>query len=538
MDKLPLELLTTIFNYAYPLWGPHGRTSLAALASLSRGWQHLVEKRTFYDLTVTNDDIDTFYELFAGSENRRRALRSLSFLIVLPCPSDGDCANYETAADRTMHDALVRHHVSTLLQFLSQWSAHSRLGLSIDVHSPLDFPPLGTTLAALRRRPPIRKPQDIREGRSKYSYVHLPDDLAQVPCVTSFASGGTKHLEPVSLVRLTAAFPGLERIDWLVSDPEGFLALQRPSIQGFARAISTFDPPPSCKHFHLELLSTAKWYHHGGRVPDLASGGVSLCDALRIMLGESNFSHFTYERGLIDPSFFWPQSLSENGQDCQWKSLKRLQIDFKLASLSGQWFFQDRPGHPPSEAARHAPMLPEEPGMLPPGYHDNVEDNQAAISLSESMVYPTDEDDRSVEGADFRCYPRNEVMMPLLYAMARRLIHTPSLQDFRLSTEVQGLDVWSIQYYAPGVGKWDEYLVHQEDTEDSSVKVDTPDFSRIFFHVGEWRPEEELLTMLREVGMAHHGRETRVTFLPSSYDDSDSEFWSTESWDGELSDGS
>ncbi|GKT48625.1 uncharacterized protein ColSpa_08806 [Colletotrichum spaethianum] len=458
MERLPQEVVAKIAGY---LPDRHeGKRIRPALATLSRSWQSAIEPFTFKSLHITSDDLKKFYPAFAGCWTRRRFLRDLHLDIVLPRYSDEDCAKYETADDRAANNEVLSHHTSALLQELSQWPAGGKLNLVIGLYSPMDDAHRGPEKfdhdhheVALGRR------QDIFSERYRYSYIRFIDtSLAVVPCVTSlYAHTGPRYLDPGSLVALTAAFPNLERINWPYEDPAYFLALRRQQIQEFASAVADFQPPSTCKTLFININSP--WYPHKERLPDLNSGDDSFCGALCAMLSRSNIQRLDYE-GPIDPTLFWPQESHKTDDTSSWKSLHEIEVRFGLGSLAGQWFFKGLNDDRFYDQSSDVPLPQDAAGLLPPGYYDSDEENEEAIALVKAMEMPNDEDGFVVEGCEFRCFPRDEAIIPLLTAVARRLSHTPSLRTVYLETTLpRDKGVWFFSFHMPGeMSDWDEYV--------------------------------------------------------------------------------
>lgn len=127
------------------------------------------------------------------------------------------------------------------------------------------------------------------------------------------------------------------------------------------------------------------------------------------------------------------------------------------------------------------------------------------------MEMPEDEHRFTKDGCEFRCVPRDEAILPLLAAAARRLACTPSLCSVYLEATLQ-LDkgVWFFLYQAPGeMSDWDEYV--------DCVHGNPLCRARVFLHAQDWRPDEETIALLRGVGKACCGEDAIVTFLPFLY---------------------
>lgn len=404
MERLPQEVVAKIASY---LPDRHeGKRIRPALATLSRSWQHAVEPYTFKSIDITSDDLEYFYQAFSGEKTRRRWLRDLSLDIVLPRYSDEDCAEYETAEDRATNNSIFSQHVSTLLQELSQWpSGSGKLNLAIGMYSPMDGVHRGSDkFDRDQHEVALGNRQDIFGERYRYSYVRFnAASPFLVPCVTSlYVHPGPRFLGPGSLVALTAAFPNLERINWPYEDPAYFLELRCQQIQELSSAVTSFQPPFTCKTLCINI--TSPWYPHKERLPNLTSNNSSFCDVLRVMLGRSKIQSLDYE-GPIDPTLFWPQGSPEIDHTSSWSSLRSVEVRFGLGSLEGQWFFRGVPGDRFYDQNSDVPLSQDAAGLFPPGYCDTKVENDKAIALAKSIQMPEDEESFTVEGCEFRYLP-------------------------------------------------------------------------------------------------------------------------------------
>ncbi|KAI9642413.1 hypothetical protein NHQ30_009218 [Ciborinia camelliae] len=511
MERIPQEVLNRIVELL-PDRHEH-KLALPALATVSRAWQQAAERLTFRSLHINSKELDIFTSVFSSTSMiRRRFLRNLKFDILLPSYSDAACANYETEHNRTANSDVASLHISSAIQQLSQWPTDGNLSFIINIYSPMDSSHRGQEkLIGDMNAAEMGSRQDIFGERYRYSYIRLSNtDYPSVPCVTSFMppQGTTRFLDPSSLVKLTATFPNLQRINWPHQDPGFFLPLCRQHIKEFAESISTYQVPATSKILDIKI-ETAE-YPHNQRIPNLAgtTGETSLCDALRTMIGKSKLEKIYYE-GPIDPSLFWPDDGSEIADFLDWRSVVELRIQFNMASLSGQWFFKGTPNDQFYEERSDVPLPQDTAGIFPPGY-GSEENTVAAKALVDSMKPPTDEDGFLIDSYEFRRIPRDEAMIPMLEALARRLSHMSSLRSAYLETRLpQDRGEWFFSYGAPGESCGFEEYMEEPDTDLLRA--------RVFFHTEDWRPGDEIVRMFRGVGKACHGEDAIVTFLPFLY---------------------
>ncbi|KAM3065125.1 hypothetical protein ACMFMG_006115 [Clarireedia jacksonii] len=502
MERIPQEVLNNIISFLPDR--DEDKRVRPALAVVSRAWQHAIESLTFRSLSIKSEDLD--------SGRRCTLVRKLQFNVSLPSYSDDDCAKYETEQDRTENSNVANNDISALLKILSQWPSDGNLNLEIGIYSPMDLNYRGEEkLNKDRYDVDLGYRQDLFNERFKYSYIHLANTkYPSVPCVTSFIvpQGGRRFMDPQSVVTLTAAFPRLQSINWSYQEPGFFLPLRRRYIRKFANSISSYEIQPTVSSLYIHIYSPE--YPHNQRMPNLAGtpGGTSLCDALRVAIGKSNIQKVYYE-GPIDPSLFWPDDGSGTSIDLSWRSVVNLNIQFNLANLSGQWLFKGLPDDKFYDHSSDLPLPPDANGLFPPGY-GSEEDIEAARALEKSMEPPTDDEGFCIDGYDFRRVPRDEAMLPMLEALARRLKNMPSLKSAYLETRLpQDKGDWFFWYVAPGEScGFEDYM----DKPDPNLSR-----ARVFFHTEDWRPGDKLVRMFREVGKECYGEDTIIVFLPFLY---------------------
>lgn len=514
MDKLPREVLNRILDFlseAPVATQPTGRDSVsrvAAFAIVSHQWQQAIEAHTFRTLHVKSSDFDQLATILTSASAARLSLiKKVHADILLPEYSKEAYAAFETDDDRAANDRAASEKISALLRILSdtQWPSDGRLALTIDLYSPTDHVPREDNIFA--------GSIDLRSQRYRYSYISLSDLDYSLPCVGRLTApqGTTRSLTPDSLVRLTAVFPKLQNFLWSHPEPEYFITHRRQSLQEFAEALSRYRLPPTIKG--ISIFIEAPEYPHTERLPDLVGSSTpsadgipgSLCNALRIMLNASSgIEEFSY-KGPVEPSLFWDDSDSNGvaSDGLSWKSMEDIRIEFELGSFSGQWYFKGSPEDKFYHESSDVPLPYDTAGLAPPGF-GSAEDTKASLALIQSMYPLQDEEGFAVDGLDFRRIPRDEAMLPLLSAFARRLATMPSLRRCEMEVRLPHCD-WFVFYAGPGLESG--YAEYMESPEDVSV-------GRFFLHFEDWRPSDEVVRLLRDVGRICHGEQSIVTYLP------------------------
>ena len=97
----------------YPNPNRKHASALPPLATVSRKWQHAIEKRTFREVTVRSDEIDRFRATCTGY--RRHWVTFLRYNVVLPTYSDQACARFERASDKAANDEAFTRAIELLL---------------------------------------------------------------------------------------------------------------------------------------------------------------------------------------------------------------------------------------------------------------------------------------------------------------------------------------------------------------------------------------------------------------------------------------
>ncbi|KAL2257041.1 hypothetical protein VTK26DRAFT_749 [Humicola hyalothermophila] len=535
MDKLPLEILVKIAGYlpeSVPDSQAGGRGGISrirpVLASLSRKWQLAVEPLNFKSLFLKSTEIDKFASVFSASQpHRRSSLRYLELRIDLPpCSKADDVFTFESDQERLANNAAATAAVSALFNILASWgpdSANSIL-LSISLHS------LSDTMDVQHDG---NQPGRRRSPRHDYSYVSVPGSvkLPSLPCIWSLVlDDRERKFHPQTAAALMAHTPEVKYINWTYKGPGIYTALHRQLRNEFARSISTLTLPPSARSFTFSSSRSPPYRHHQ-RLPNLIHPHAHdpLCSALHHVLCRSNISWFSFT-GALCPSLFWPYPPQNTGSQPPpshfFPSLTYFKVEFSMDSPSGRWYFRGDPSdaefHVPSS---DIPLPPDTPEHFPPGY-GSPDDTAAALAYAEEMERDANRWVDPANGtsdvrAEFRIVVDDEVMLPLLAAVARAAAEMPKLETFYLSTELaRDRGEWFVTYGAPGVRcGYERYLDKEEGQEGKKVEPENRglDAPRVFLHVEEWRPDDEVMGLLRRVSRKSWGVDAKVVFLPFLY---------------------
>lgn len=287
-----------------------------------------------------------------------------------------------------------------------------------------------------------------------------------------------------AIAHLAVKFPSLEDISWDFQDNEKrYPALRRSSRDNFASVLQSHDFP---------ALRTA-WMNFYHRTPS----NHLISPANLIFPPGQNFDSFSSSlrkisqtltsldlTGVVDPSLFWPHNSSSASQTAPvWPVLSKLIVRFDMTSPLGSWYFES-----PSINLHHD-TYPEAPAEELPVYlstdlptHDPFDLSlERRIAGDEPQIY-------------FRTVPNPLTLPPLLTAFCKATAHMPSLREARLFSSVvaviNGYN-WGVSYFAPGqTANLDNY-----DDVDGELKL-----RRLYWTVGDWRPDAELRTLLKGIG--------------------------------------
>jgi hypothetical protein len=207
--------------YAYP--------DLVPYASISIGFQHAVERKTFAFVIVDSRKLQFFRDVF-NSPRRRSCLRQLAFQAVLPPYAKKYRGRIETEKDRQINNDVFFMAVKSLFEILRSWESETSGALSspglafwLEAWSPSDY--------AWRKEPYFGpkwedyKP-DIKYHRFKRSQLALGDveNIPTLQCITRFflyaLSQGFRNIRPNSISTLAKKMPNLEGVEWYFSDDE------------------------------------------------------------------------------------------------------------------------------------------------------------------------------------------------------------------------------------------------------------------------------------------------------------------------------
>lgn len=126
MESLSPEILELILSHLFEVppikhpmpWDPEPVLNVAQYATISRKWQHSVERFTMADIKKYSTDLDMFRQVFS-SLRRRQLLRKLYYEIDLPTYSKNRIFCLERKRERKANNEAFNRGVEELLDGLS-----------------------------------------------------------------------------------------------------------------------------------------------------------------------------------------------------------------------------------------------------------------------------------------------------------------------------------------------------------------------------------------------------------------------------------
>ena len=261
MDKLSYEVLSLIVGH---LDGP-----LASYATVSRAWQSVVETRTFTQVRVESDSMDTFATALGPSHDRRRkTLKKLYFEVRLP-------ESNELRAEYRKNLAVFREAVTVLFQRLATWEGtDGRFELAIGTSRTEVY---DNTRELEEQGFCVLDPSDTYGGRSAEGrrYLALRDKdlqtVLKVSCVNAFSVNNPYgfRIHPATGFLMARSFPGLQELSLSYVDPvKRRFGLRRKHRQAVADGVKSLRDLPWLRKLRITCSRNPDPADHGFELQD------------------------------------------------------------------------------------------------------------------------------------------------------------------------------------------------------------------------------------------------------------------------------
>lgn len=372
MDTIPGELIQRIVHFLAGEW-PHTRR-IAAFATLSKKWQRAVERRTFEDLKITNndDDLETLEQVVLANPRRRAHLRYLQFSVNL----DSGASTGSKTENRELHASMrFTDGIAKLFRALALADRGDDDDGALQI-VPVLSPRVETTkkrLKNLRQRVRI-----LNDAGSSVSAAQC-QALSPVTCISHLVlnvAAEKGRLAMRTAVDLARLLPSLSRLDMTAalevpSNVETNLAQHGDDRRELANTLlETAGSPSSLRKVLFSIEEQDPWsVQRTPRFvfPDLtravsdatagpADDGAELrAEPLGAALRMWSNNLVTLDLcGVFDGSLFWPPGGTKSSALPCWPNLKNLSVKLGVSTPSGGWYFTPRPG-PASDGHRRAP---------------------------------------------------------------------------------------------------------------------------------------------------------------------------------------
>ncbi|KAL8965842.1 MAG: hypothetical protein Q9183_003665, partial [Haloplaca sp. 2 TL-2023] len=497
METLPQELITLIASYL----PDQGQVSeLAPCATISQNWQLAVECHTFRSIRLKSTELPHLTQILTG--HRIPILSTLTYEVVIPSYADHRCAKFETQTDIKHNNEAFTKAVCELFDMIRSWQADEAtspsrsLALTISaVYSPMDkwYRP-----KAKRQQDEwdwqMGKRADLWENRYKDSVVGLlgHTELPLLSNISSFEIWSDRRcIEPMTAALLASKIPQLQNVklelrDNQKNDPSSRVQyryglaseLERLSIEALHKFSFTYrcgDPYNQYFSAPSVLLDTDPRTDH-------------LCLALQKLSRSPILTYFSAQSFTISPSLYWPTDTSTLST---WSNLQHHEVKLNMTTPTGEWYFIRNPLDPIEENDGQA----DSPDLDPP-LSDPDSDSDPDSPLSNDSHIPDTHRPR-LEARNcgdypfrhFRTVPCDELMNPLLHAMARAAAHMPSLRTMTLTSTLRNPKTRDFAVSFFGVGERSKKL---------DIEAGISEKARLYVCAGTWRPAAEVLNIWRE----------------------------------------
>ncbi|KAI1163347.1 hypothetical protein F5B18DRAFT_619913 [Nemania serpens] len=528
MDRLPQEIYDQIGTL---LQGPG--FDGPALATISRQWQAAIERCTFGCIYLRSNDLSRFDEVVRDS--RRRYVKEIKYLIVLPTYGDEERCRFEREDDRRANDEAFTVAIHRLFHLLQFWDASKDgyLWLSIqDVYSPSDRPflrcssPLFDTACRGGMQPRGEEHSadaDLWDWRHRYSFLRLlrPSVLPVVQVVCGFWTHlTTRNLCDRVPIEIATKLPNLRLVRWFMNDWSiRYLALRRIHRHDLAQAVAELLPQSlSLEDLSFQMpLPSHYWdyqnFSFGSLHPENFTRD-TLSNAIRTATAHMRTLRRLHISGAIDKSLLWPGP-THAILEPYWQRLEHLKVTFSSRRPSGGHYFVD--AHHPTQVI----VLPSEV-EVPPGYKQSEEEEAAAAMSFDviSEMHPAVQLDGLIWQPVDEVVP-DDSLLPLIEAFGQACLQMPMLKSAELVTFVpaptgleentgpeSGQSNWGIWYFSPStMARWPERM-------DPAFSEDIRK-RRLIWDVKDWRPDADLRRLVGNIGREKYGEQLVEKFIDS-----------------------
>ncbi|KAL2816483.1 hypothetical protein BJX63DRAFT_137249 [Aspergillus granulosus] len=509
-----LDLIITHLNEVPPTYSylpnvhlPSPTQNLARFATVSRTWQHAIERHTFAAISTFSGDLPTLKRVFKQSPWRKQHLRALFYSIDLPLYSEDRRFCYERRREHQANLVAFRKGVAELWAELASWDTGlpARIRLVLVADAPInrgwegeDPPPPG--IAHQR----WSFPEHSLTLHNHTDEAPILPVLRNVMTLQVATSG--RRIYPTAINQLVSSLSNLRKLEMnlfpvqpknrdLRADLRDELArvLENPMLQNLeVLRIEMGEVTPYNHNYRIAVQEDPAY-------PD----GDHLCRAV-CRLAQRNLREL-YMVGpcLISPALW---GLSHNNMnpaklEITFPQLEVVKIEFALITYDGRWYYTGDPTEDQmvretfSQLASDSDSGTDSCSSFNSEYHDEINEYRQEC-LNGNYPYST-----------WRHDPDPKTFGPLQRGMVLAARQMPKLRSLEMRTRDPGeydTEV-SFQCLAPGVPVDDVGSAAQPEEQ-----------------LREWRwavcclwdPRWEISEDIRQLMMDHLGGRGRILFFP------------------------
>ncbi|KAF2009141.1 hypothetical protein BU24DRAFT_497340 [Aaosphaeria arxii CBS 175.79] len=511
MNRMPLELVSMIISeirpWTYRRVPPDEK--LAHLANLSHTWQAAIESKTFRKLEVLNSELETFQQLFQGTNIRRRELvQKLYFSIKFPKEEVWDdevgrCCPVNSKVDFDAEGDIWHRDVTKLFRILSD------IEIRFQAQIGRTAPPMKLVFYNCTRagRCELVKPSyrpcswglhtrpEMAAVRTRPGSVRVPElrnipALYQVASFRACASSCSKWLHPEWIHMLASHLPNLSNMEVFFEDPYNWgrnwrreyqLALARSLDKALNRSLEViriYSNTQDLKNEDVDL--------HQISSPDITDHFSN-----RLLRQVSTFANLRtlYLEGIMVVSETMFQSCVERPSTIFFPQLEEFYLHFAPSSAEGHWFYLR------DDAAFAAQEdLENEPGLQPGKGFIVYKDTH--LPMGEVSNY-----------YQYRSLPNPETLTPFLSSAAHFCRTLPKIKRFALKMNDRpgGYDeltfdfidrILELWYFPGGVSHGGFRKASQCPVLPIDQRI--AQYDRVYFRIGSSRLDERIVESWRK----------------------------------------
>ncbi|KAK9424084.1 putative Carboxy-cis,cis-muconate cyclase [Seiridium unicorne] len=195
-SRMPAEITETIIALLISACGKDAQRDLPIWATVSRGWQAAIERRTFHTICLTYSRVVYAQHLHIFGVRRQSLVREIKFASELPEYDESAPSCFESQDDQLRNNRAFTSDIAVLFDFLAPWPALGHeMHLHIKFYSPSDPYQRGGGPSRQRRGLFISPRDNMTKMRFSRSYLDLDttdlggddDSLPKISIVTNFS---------------------------------------------------------------------------------------------------------------------------------------------------------------------------------------------------------------------------------------------------------------------------------------------------------------------------------------------------------------